>query len=71
VSGRQRLACGPLSLGDIGSPFLPVLDAVAVFLQSLLLLGEVLVLVEHYHGGGDGGGGDTSSGWARVCGKLG
>lgn len=49
----------PLSLGHVGPPSLPVAAALAVLLQTLFLLGEVLVLVDQHHGGtrgcGEGG----------------
>lgn len=45
---------GPLSLSNIGSPFLPVLRAIAILLETLLLLGKVLVAVEDNHGRGSG-----------------
>lgn len=48
----ERLACCPLSLSNVGTPFLPVLDTIAVLLQALLLLGEVLVSVKDDHGVG-------------------
>ena len=45
----KRLTRRPLALRDIGAPFLPVLDALAVLLQTLLLLGEELVVVVDDH----------------------
>lgn len=41
---------GPLSLGDVGTPFLPVLGPLAVLLQTLLLLTENLCVVDVDHG---------------------
>jgi hypothetical protein len=41
--------CGPLSFRNIGTPFLPVLLALTVLLESLLLLAQVLVVVELDH----------------------
>jgi hypothetical protein len=35
-----------LSLGHIGTPSLPVLGAITILLETLLLLGEELVLVD-------------------------
>ena len=55
--------CSPLPLGNVGTPFLPVLDAIAVLLQTLLLLGEVLVAVEHDHVAERGGRTRRTGGW--------
>lgn len=41
---------GPLSLGDVGTPFLPVLGSLAILLQTLLLLTENLCVVDVDHG---------------------
>jgi hypothetical protein len=43
------LARRPLSLRHIRPPLLPVLDAVAILFQPLLLLGQVLVIVKDDH----------------------
>jgi hypothetical protein len=45
-----QLTSGPLSLGDVGTPFLPVLGSLAVLLQTLLLLTEDLSVVDVDHG---------------------
>ena len=45
-----QLTSGPLSLGDVGTPFLPVLGSLAVLLQTLLLLTEDLCVVDVDHG---------------------
>lgn len=42
----------PLALGDVRTPFLPVLLAFAIVLETLLLLAKVLVVVDYDHGGG-------------------
>jgi hypothetical protein len=52
--------CGPLTFGDIGTPFLPVLGSLAILLEAPLLLGEVFVTVEDDHGGPG-----TSIGWRQ------
>ena len=44
------LTGGPLSLGDVGTPFLPVFGSLAVLLQTLLLLTEDLCVVDVDHG---------------------
>lgn len=41
---------GPLSFGKIRAPLLPVLGAMTIFLQPLLLRRQELVVVEYYHG---------------------
>lgn len=41
--------CCPLSLSDVRTPFLPVLGALSVLLQTLLHLRKVLVLVNLDH----------------------
>ena len=46
------LTRGPLPLRDIRPPLLPVLDLVTVLLETLLLLGEELVVVVDDHDGG-------------------
>lgn len=51
----KRTGC-PLSLGHIGTPSLPVFGAITILLQTLLLLGEELVLVDQHHGGAGGRG---------------
>lgn len=48
---EQQLTSRPLPLGDIGTPFLPVLCAGAVLLEPALLVGEVFVIVEDNHVG--------------------
>lgn len=48
---KQKPTCRPLTLSNVGTPFLPVLGAFSVFLETLLLLGEVLVAVKDNHGG--------------------
>ena len=50
VSVCDSLTSGPLSLGDVGTPFLPVLCSLAVLLQTLLLLTENLCVVNVDHG---------------------
>ena len=52
LSQRYLLACSPLSFSNVRSPFLPVLDAIAIFLQPLLFLGEVLMAIENDHDSG-------------------
>ena len=42
--------CRPLSLSNVRTPFLPVLGTLSVLLESLLLLGEILVAVKDNHG---------------------
>lgn len=42
--------CRPLALGNVGTPFLPVLDAIAILFKTPLFLCEVLVAVEDNHG---------------------
>jgi hypothetical protein len=42
---------GPLSLSNIGTPFLPVLGSLAILFEAPLLLGQVFVTVEDDHGG--------------------
>ena len=39
----------PLSLSNVGSPLLPVFCPLAIFFQTLLFLGEVLVIVGDDH----------------------
>lgn len=39
----------PLSLCNIGTPFLPVLGVIAVLFQPSLLLGEELMAIEDDH----------------------
>ena len=39
----------PLSLRDVGPPLLPVLDTIAVFLETFLLFGEVFIVVKDDH----------------------
>ena len=41
--------CRPLPFRSVAAPFLPVLLAFAVFLQTLLLLAEVLVVIDDNH----------------------
>jgi hypothetical protein len=45
-----QLTSSPLSLGDVGTPFLPVLGSLAVLLQTLLFLAENLGVVDVDHG---------------------
>lgn len=40
----------PLSLSNVGTPFLPVLGSLAVFLKTLLFLTENLCVVDENHG---------------------
>jgi len=40
-----------LSFGHIGTPSFPVASALPIFLETLLLLGKILVLVDQHHGG--------------------
>lgn len=53
-SGQRKrvVTCCPLAFGDVWTPFLPVLCALAILFEALLLLGEVLVAVKDHHGGG-------------------
>lgn len=46
-----QLACGPLSLRNVGTPFLPVLGTITIFLEAPLLLSEELVAFKDHHGG--------------------
>jgi hypothetical protein len=46
-----------LPLGNIGTPFLPVFRPFAIFLETLLLFGQVLVIFDLDHCGGDDDGG--------------
>lgn len=46
------VTCRPLSFGNVGTPLLPVLGSLAILLEALLLLGEILVAVEDNHGEG-------------------
>jgi hypothetical protein len=41
--------CGPLPLCNIGTPFLPVLGALTILLQTLLLFGEVVEILNANH----------------------
>ena len=41
---------GPLPLSNVGTPFLPVLGSLAVFLKTLLFLTENLCVVDENHG---------------------
>lgn len=49
ISEMSLRACSPLALGNIRPPLLPIFRALAVFFETLLLLGEVLVSIEHNH----------------------
>jgi hypothetical protein len=49
VRRTAKLTCGPLSFGDVGSPFFPILLSFTILLQPLLLLGQVLVTVNYHH----------------------
>jgi hypothetical protein len=53
--------CGPLALSDVGAPFLPVLGTLAILLETLLLLGKILVTVENNHCSGAHG--QKTVGW--------
>jgi hypothetical protein len=55
ANSRMQRTSGPLPLGNIGTPFLPVADSIAIFFEPLLLCGEVLVVVDDDHD------------WRRVC----
>lgn len=46
---RVGQTCSPLSLGKIRAPLLPVLGAMTVFLQPLLLRGQELMVIEDDH----------------------
>jgi hypothetical protein len=60
--GQEGLTCGPLPLGYVGTPSLPVSSALAVGSETLFLLAEVLLVLNEDHGGRVGG--------RRVRGKL-
>jgi hypothetical protein len=49
VNSRLQRTSSPLPLGNIGTPFLPVADSIAIFFKPLLLGGEVLVVVDDDH----------------------
>lgn len=48
---NDQPTCCPLPLGHVGTPSLPVAGTLSIFLEALLLLGEILVLVDQHHGG--------------------
>lgn len=41
----------PLAFSHVGTPFLPVLGSLPVFLEALLFLSEELVSIDKHHGG--------------------
>ena len=45
----QILTCCPLSLGNVGTPSLPVGGAFAVLLETLLLFAEVFLILNENH----------------------
>lgn len=47
---QKSHACSPLSLSNVRTPFLPVLGAIAVLLETPLFLSEVFVTVVNNHG---------------------
>jgi len=49
MTGASGLTSCPLSFSDIRAPLLPVLDAVAILLETLFLFGQVFVVIEHHH----------------------
>lgn len=69
----------PLALGNVGTPFLPVLGAVLVFPQALLLSADHVLLVNDDHVedglvGGTAGIGTVELKWAdggRMQGRMG
>lgn len=70
-SGNQEANTGsPLALSNIGTPFLPVLVPVAVFLETSLLLGEVLVAVKDNHCGRARGESNSAGSAMAVVGKT-
>lgn len=58
----------PLTLGSVGTPFLPVLSPVLVLFQTLLLHAKYLVLVNEHHS--DFEQVPASVVWASMGGKM-
>jgi hypothetical protein len=48
---EKALTGSPLPLGNVRAPSLPVSGALAVLLEALLLLAEVLLILNENHGG--------------------
>src|SRR3979411_1231001 len=47
--GAREITSGPLSLSNVGTPFLPVCLPFSILLQSLLFLGEILMVIYFDH----------------------
>jgi hypothetical protein len=49
--GAREITSGPLSLSNVGTPFLPVCLPFSILLQSFLFLGEILMVIYFDHDG--------------------
>jgi hypothetical protein len=49
--GSREITSGPLSLSNVGTPFLPVCLPFSILLQALLFLGEILMVIYFDHDG--------------------